>query len=139
MSCENVFKTSSRRLQDLLQRYIQDVFKTYNQVKLFLLTSLREVLQKQLSSEGFGQVTLLRNLWSVYKICKSDKNFSSFSFFTTPFSGYRGIFTTPFSGYRGAFRNLSNIYKLVTISAKTAPSQMLDWVQNRLLAKGLKY
>ena len=36
-------KTSSRRLQDVLQRYFQDVFKTYHQVKLFLLTCLREV------------------------------------------------------------------------------------------------
>ena len=34
-SCKNVFKTSSRRLQDVLQRYLQDVFKTYHQVKLF--------------------------------------------------------------------------------------------------------
>ena len=29
-SCKSVFKTSSRRLQDLLQRYLQDVFKTYH-------------------------------------------------------------------------------------------------------------
>ena len=42
-SCKNVFKTSSRRLQDVLQRYLQDVFKTYHQVKLFLLTNLRDV------------------------------------------------------------------------------------------------
>ena len=34
-SCKNVFKTSSRCLQD--------VFKTYRQVKLSLLTSLRDV------------------------------------------------------------------------------------------------
>ena len=27
---QDVFKTSSRRLQDLLQRYLQDVFKTYH-------------------------------------------------------------------------------------------------------------
>ena len=45
-SCKNVFKTSSRRLQDVLQRYLQDVFKTYHQVKLFLLTSLRDVFNK---------------------------------------------------------------------------------------------
>ena len=37
------FKTSSRHLQDVLQRYLQDVFKTYHQVKLFLLTRLGEV------------------------------------------------------------------------------------------------
>ena len=37
---QDVFKTSSRRL---LQRYLQDVFKVYHQVKLCLLTRLREV------------------------------------------------------------------------------------------------
>ena len=43
---QNVFKTSwktsSRHLQDFLQRCLQDVFKTYYQVKLFLLTRLWE-------------------------------------------------------------------------------------------------
>ena len=29
--------------QHVLQRYLQDIFKTYHQVKLFLLTRLREV------------------------------------------------------------------------------------------------
>ena len=37
------FEASSRRLQDLFQRYLQDVFKTKHQIKLFLLTSLRDV------------------------------------------------------------------------------------------------
>ena len=32
---QDIFKTSSRHLQDILQRYLQDVFKTYHQVKLF--------------------------------------------------------------------------------------------------------
>ena len=32
---QGVFKTSSRHLQDILQRYLQDVFKAYHQVKLF--------------------------------------------------------------------------------------------------------
>ena len=52
----DVFKTSSRRLQDIyatsskrhqefLQRCLQDVFKTYYQVKLFLLTRFRNVLK----------------------------------------------------------------------------------------------
>ena len=43
-------KTSSRRLEEVwprwiyvLQRCLQEVFKTYHQVKLFLLTSLRDV------------------------------------------------------------------------------------------------
>ena len=68
---QDVFKTSSRRLQDVFKtssRRLQDIFKTYHQVKLFLLTSLREVLQRRLSTEGFAQATLLRNLWSLYKI-----------------------------------------------------------------------
>ena len=82
-SCKNVFKTSTRHLQN--------VFKTYHQVKLFLLTRFQDVfgtyskhfwdvLQRRLSIEGFAYVTLLRNLRSVYKICKSDKSFSNFSF-----------------------------------------------------------
>ena len=40
---ECVFKMSSRHLYDVLQRYLQDVFKKYHQVKLFLLTPLPEV------------------------------------------------------------------------------------------------
>ena len=39
---QDVFKIIWRRLQDVLQRYLQDVFKTYHQVKLFLLTCLWE-------------------------------------------------------------------------------------------------
>ena len=35
---ENVFKTSSRHLQDVFQICLQDVFKAYHQVKIFLLT-----------------------------------------------------------------------------------------------------
>ena len=46
-SCKNVFikvlKRSSRHLHDVLQRYIQDVFKMYHQVKPFLLTRLRDI------------------------------------------------------------------------------------------------
>ena len=51
---QDVFKTSSKRLQDVLQRYLQDFFKTYHRFKLLLLISLREVLQKRLSTEGFA-------------------------------------------------------------------------------------
>ena len=40
---QDVLKTSSRYLQSVLQRYLQDVFKMYHQVKLFLLTRLWEV------------------------------------------------------------------------------------------------
>ena len=55
----------------------------YHQVKLFLLTRLQEVvetystrfldiLRRRLSTERFALVTLLRNLWSGYKIFKSE-------------------------------------------------------------------
>ena len=51
-------KKSSRRLQDLLQRYPQDIFKTYHQVKLFLLTVFEKYckdsyLQNDLSRSHF--------------------------------------------------------------------------------------
>ena len=60
-----VFKTSSRHLQDVLQRCLQDAFKTYHQVILFLLTSFQDVfktysqrfwgvLQRRLFTEGFA-------------------------------------------------------------------------------------
>ena len=89
-SCKNVFKTSSRSLQDVL--------KTYHQVKLFLLTwsqdvfetyskRFSDVTQRRLSTEGFVLVTLLRNIRSVYNICKVTKVSQILvSHFTTPFS-----------------------------------------------------
>ena len=45
-----VFKTSSRRIQDLLQRYLQDIFKTYHQIKLLMSTCLRDVFNTFLIS-----------------------------------------------------------------------------------------
>ena len=72
---QDVFKTPSRPLAKIFSRCFQDVLL----IKLFLLTSLREVLERRLSTGGFAYVTLLRHLWSEYNICKGDKNFSSFS------------------------------------------------------------
>ena len=57
---EDVFKTSSRHLQDILQRCLQDVFKTYHQVKLFLLTSLRDVFNKTYLKVGYLQTVILQ-------------------------------------------------------------------------------
>ena len=77
----DVLKTSSTCLQNLLQRYLQHIFKTYHQIKLLLLTSLRDVFNTFLRCIYricLGQTS--ENLWSVYKHCKSDKSFSSFSF-----------------------------------------------------------
>ena len=42
---DDVFKTSSRHLQGVLQRFLQDAFKTYHQVILFLLKSFRDVFK----------------------------------------------------------------------------------------------
>ena len=51
---QDVLKTSSRHLQDVLQRYLQDVFKAYHQVNLFYLTRPREVFNTFLSTEEFA-------------------------------------------------------------------------------------
>ena len=76
ISSRRLAKTSSRHLQKVFKtswktslRHLQDVFKMHHPVKLFLLTRLWEAFN-----------TLLINLWSVYKICKRDKNFPIFSF-----------------------------------------------------------
>ena len=71
ISCQDVFKTSSKRLQDVMrkvfkissrhlqdvfQRYLQDVFKTYHQVSLLLLTRLWEAFNtflRRLSTKGY--------------------------------------------------------------------------------------
>ena len=88
---EDVFKTFWRRFQDIFNTSCKDVFKTFSRciIKLNRLvnTSSRHI---QLFSEvyckdGYLQKDLSRShsweiLWSLYKICKSDKNFSSFSF-----------------------------------------------------------
>ena len=42
-SCKNVFKTSCKNVFNTSSRRLQDVFKTYHQLELFLLTSLRDV------------------------------------------------------------------------------------------------
>ena len=45
---QDVLKTFSRRFQDVLKtssRHLQDVFKTYYQVKLFLVTQFQDVFE----------------------------------------------------------------------------------------------
>ena len=51
---QGVFKMSSRHLQDVLQRYLQDIFKAYHQVNLFYLIRPREVFNMFLSTEEFA-------------------------------------------------------------------------------------
>ena len=83
---QDVLKTSSIHLQDVLQRCLQDVFNTCYQFKLFLSCSVLvfksfwDALLRRFSTAELAWVTLLRNLWSVCKIYKSDKSFSKFSF-----------------------------------------------------------
>ena len=103
-SSRRLAKTSSRHLQDVLQKRLQDIFKTssrrfekrlqdffktYHQVKLFLLTCLweafntflRRFFPKTIIYRGIclGNTTSDKFMVSV-QICKRDKNFSSFSF-----------------------------------------------------------
>ena len=50
-------------------------------------------------------------------------------------AAYRGVFKTQSNIYNEAFfAKILNGFKLLTIFVKKAPSQMFDWVENRLLA-----
>ena len=53
--------TSSRRLQDVLQKRLQDIFKTYHQVKLFLLTRLWEAFNTFLR-RSFPKTVIYRGI-----------------------------------------------------------------------------
>ena len=76
-SRKNVFKKSSRRLQDVLETstgHLQDILETSSK-DVFKTFSRRIIRLNCLPRSRFLQVTLLRNLQSVQKICKCDKNF----------------------------------------------------------------
>ena len=89
---QDIFKTSSRRFEDVfktssrpLEKRLQDIFKTSSR-RIIKLTRLWEAFNTFLR-HSFPKTTIYRgltllliNLWSVYKICKRDKNLSSFSF-----------------------------------------------------------
>ena len=83
-SCKHVFKTSSRRPAKMPSRYFQNVSSS----ETVLVLDVSETYCKDgLSTEAFAKVTLLRNLWSVHKICKGDKHSQVLVFHcTTPFS-----------------------------------------------------
>ena len=81
MHCKNLLKTSWQDVLKMSRRSLQEVFKMYHQVKLFLLTCLGDVFN-----------TFLRRT-----ACKD-----------------------------GFFRQKTSL-------------QMFGWIENRLLAKGLKY
>ena len=146
---ENVFKTSSRYLQDVLQRCLLDVFKKYYQVKLFLLTQFQDVfetyskrfwdaLRRRLSTAGLPR----SHFWKIYEQCTKFPRIIKFSqvlvfHFTTPSSGCLEAHLE--RGWTSKMELLPNDVRLLTILARKAPSQMFDWVENRLLAKSFKY
>ena len=82
---QDVFKTSSMRLAKTSSRHLQDTFRMYHQVKLFLLTGLRELfntfLRCSFPKTYFSQSnTASKKFMISYKTCKRDENFPSFSF-----------------------------------------------------------
>ena len=131
---------SSRRFQDISSSYtvlvnkflrcLQDVFTT------FLRCTAKTVIYRKIC---------LGNTSVIYGQC------TNFVRVTTFFQVLVFHFTAPFSScLQRRIQNLAEHlqvsflcedtgFKLLTILAKTAPSQMFNWVGNRLLAKGLKY
>ena len=61
---QDAFKTLSRHLQDILQRCLQDVFKTDHQVKMFLLTHLRDVFNTFL--KHIAKMVIYRRIFLVH-------------------------------------------------------------------------
>ena len=122
---QDVFKTSSRRLQN--------VFNRYHQVKLFFLTCLRGVSNTFLRRTA--KMDLSRsNFW---------ENSAKFARVTNVYRALVFHFTTLFSGLLqrrikklvehlqwSFFTKILNGFKLFTIFAKKAPSQILNWVEN---------
>ena len=86
---QDVFKTSSRRLANTSWRHLQDVLKTYHQVKLFLLTSLWEVFNMFVRRTAKTVVYRRIHLGHTSeKFMVSVQNLQVLVFqFTTPFSG----------------------------------------------------
>ena len=100
---QDIFKTSSRRLQDVLKtssRHLQDVFKTYYQVKVFLVTQFQDVFETY--SKRFWDVLLRRlstgglprsHFREIYGHCAKFPRVIKIS------QALIFHFTTPFSGY----------------------------------------
>ena len=77
---EDVFKTLLKRFQDFLQRYIQDVFKTYLQVELVIgNTSSRSIARAVIYRRIFLVHNSEKVMVSVQNLQEREK-FSSFSF-----------------------------------------------------------
>ena len=115
----------------------------YHQVKLLLVTRLREVLQGLLFIEGFSNLTILRRLWWVCKICKRKKNFQVLAFYfitplyTRPFSG---VLTEAYleSGWTSTTEVCLRKYWTVWWRWVFSQKKILAWVEHRLPAKKIK-
>ena len=97
---QDVFKTSSRRLAKTSSRHLQDIFKTYYQVKVFLVTQFQDIFETY--SKRFWDVLLRRlstgglprsHFREIYGHCAKFPRVIKISqvlifHFTTPFSGY---------------------------------------------------
>ena len=107
---QDVCKTFSRRLAKRSSRHLRDVFKTYHQVKLFLLTRLWEAFNRFLR-RSFPKTIIYRG------ICPSNTTSDKFMV-STKFATEIKIcqvlvfqFTAPLvAAFRCVFRTLSNIY-----------------------------
>ena len=94
---EDVFKTSSKLLQDILQRCLQDAFKTYHTV---LVNKFSSCLSRRIHNvsepyckDGYLQKDLPRShFWEIYGQCTKFARVKTVSqvlifHFTTPFVG----------------------------------------------------
>ena len=97
---QEVFKTSSRRLAKTSSRHLQDVFKTYYQVKVFLVTQFQDIFETY--SKRFWDVLLRRlstgglprsHFREIYGHCAKFPRVIKIS------QVLIFHFTTPFSGY----------------------------------------
>ena len=108
---------SSRRIHNVCEAYCKDGY-------------LEKDLPRSHFCEIYVQCTKFARVTTVSQVLVFH--------FTAPFSGY--LFRTWPNNYKGAFfAKILTSFKLLTIPAKKAPSQMFDWVGNRLLTKDLKY
>ena len=122
---QDVFKTSSRHLQEVLQRYLQDVIKVYHQVKLYLLTRLRDVFNTFLR-RSFPKTVIYRG------ICLGNTTFEQFMVSVQNLQERQKLIKYQFftllhllmAAYRGVFRTWPNIYNDVLLR-KYLTSQVL--------------
>ena len=127
----NVSKTFSRRLQDILEKCLQDVLKMSSRRLAKMSSRLLGKMPSRCSEDVFKTScqdvfkTSSKHLQGILQkrlqdILKTSSTWSNI--------------------YNGAsFAKILNSFKLLTIFAKKASSQKFDWVENRFLAKGLKY